>query len=59
MVETERYQEARLWRTADTLDDWPTASASLPPRWPDTVEQFNRMVADGADTDPGRGDEGS
>lgn len=57
MVETERYREAGLWRTADTLDGLADSIGVPAAALADTVERFNRMVADGADTDFGRGDE--
>ncbi len=57
MVETERYREAGLWRTADTLDGLAGSIGVPAASLADTVERFNRMVADGADTDFGRGDE--
>ena len=57
MLETERYRAAGLWRTADTLaglaENIGVSAAALT----DTVERFNQMVANGADTDFGRGDE--
>lgn len=57
LVETERYRDAGLWRTAETLEDL-AASIGVPPEaLIETVERFNRMVAEGADTDFGRGNE--
>jgi 3-oxosteroid 1-dehydrogenase len=57
MVETDRYRDAGLWRTADTLDGLAAMIGVPPAALRDTVDRFNRMVADGADTDFGRGDE--
>jgi 3-oxosteroid 1-dehydrogenase len=57
MVETERYREAGLWRTADTLDDLAAAIGVPPANLTATVARFNEMAADGLDRDFGRGDE--
>ncbi len=57
LVETGQYRAAGLWRTADTLDGL-AASIGVPAAaLTETVERFNRMVAAGADTEFGRGDE--
>ena len=57
LVDTEQYRAAGLWRTADTLDGLAAAIGVPPAALTRTVDRFNRMVADGADTDFGRGDE--
>ena len=57
MVETAHYRAAGLWRTADTLDGLAEIIGVPAAALTDTVERFNRMVVDGADTDFGRGDE--
>lgn len=57
MVRTERYTAAGLWRTSDTLDGLAQSIGVPAAALADTVERFNRMVAQGADTDFGRGDE--
>jgi 3-oxosteroid 1-dehydrogenase len=57
MVETERYREASLWHTADTLDGLAAAIGVPPSHLAATVTRFNEMVTDGVDRDFGRGDE--
>ena len=57
IVETERYRAGGLWRTADTLDELARSIGVPAAALADTVTHFNRMVADGVDTDFGRGDE--
>jgi 3-oxosteroid 1-dehydrogenase len=57
MVETERYREAGLWRTAATLAELAQAIGVPPDALERTVARYNDMVATGADTDFGRGDE--
>jgi 3-oxosteroid 1-dehydrogenase len=57
MVETARYREAGLWRTADTLEELATIIGVPPAGLAATVERFNAQVAAGVDDDYGRGDE--
>jgi predicted oxidoreductase len=57
MVETERYRAAGLWRTADTLEELAEAIGVPADELEATVSRFNTLVAAGADTDFGRGDE--
>ena len=57
LVETERYREARLWHTADTLEDLAVAIGVPSDNLVATVRRFNELVAAGADEDFGRGDE--
>jgi predicted oxidoreductase len=57
MVETERYRDAGLWRTATTLAELAESIGVAADALERTVARFNQMVADGADTDFGRGDE--
>jgi 3-oxosteroid 1-dehydrogenase len=57
MVETARYREAGLWRTADTLEELATMIGVPPAGLVATVERFNTQVAAGVDDDFGRGDE--
>jgi 3-oxosteroid 1-dehydrogenase len=57
MVETARYRDARLWRTADTLEELATMIGVATAALVATVERFNTQVAAGADDDFGRGDE--
>jgi len=57
LVETERYREARLWHTADTLEDLAVAIGVPSANLVATVRRFNELVAAGADEDFGRGDE--
>jgi succinate dehydrogenase/fumarate reductase flavoprotein subunit len=57
LMETERYVEAGLWRTADTLEEL-AASIGVPPaNLVATVTRFNEFVEAGVDEDFGRGDE--
>jgi succinate dehydrogenase/fumarate reductase flavoprotein subunit len=57
MVEPERYVEAGLWRTADTIEEL-AAQIEVPARnLADTVTRFNEFVRRGVDDDFGRGDE--
>lgn len=57
MAEPQRYRAAGLWRSADTLDGLAELIGVPAAALAETVERYNRMVADGADTDFGRGDE--
>lgn len=57
LVEADRYRAAGLWRTADTLEGLAAAIGVPPAALTETVDRFNRMVAAGADTDFGRGEE--
>lgn len=57
LVDTEKYVAAGLWHTADTLEELAAAIGVSAPGLVATVERFNAMVAAGADTDFGRGDE--
>lgn len=57
LIETERYREAGLWHTADTLRDLAAAIGVPPANLVATVTRFNELVADGVDRDFGRGGE--
>ena len=57
MVEPERYAEAGLWHTAETLDELAAKIGVPPANLAQTVARFNEFVADGVDADFGRGDE--
>ncbi|MGW5386201.1 FAD-binding protein [Nocardia sp. NPDC003963] len=57
MVETEKYVAAGLWHTADTLAELAAIIGVPAANLVETVERYNAMVAAGADTDFGRGDE--
>jgi 3-oxosteroid 1-dehydrogenase len=57
IIETERYREAGLWHTADTLDDLAAVIGIPPANLIATVSRFNELVAAGSDRDFGRGDE--
>lgn len=57
MVDTARYRDADLWRTADTLDELAVLIGVPAAALTATVTRYNAMVADGRDTDFGRGDE--
>ncbi|NNH74525.1 FAD-binding protein [Nocardia uniformis] len=57
MVETEKYIEARLWHTADTLEEL-AAKLDIPgDSLAATVIRFNELADKGVDEDLGRGDE--
>ncbi len=57
MVEPERYVEAGLWRTADTLEELAGLIGVPPQNLVDTVARFNEFAERGVDEDFGRGDE--
>lgn len=57
LVEPERYRDAGLWHTADTLEGLAAAIGVPPTTLVDTVSRFNELAADGRDPDFGRGDE--
>jgi 3-oxosteroid 1-dehydrogenase len=57
MVESERYVEAGLWHTADTLPELATRIGVDADNLVSTVKRFNEFVAAGVDEDFGRGDE--
>ncbi|MBI3223833.1 MAG: FAD-binding protein [Mycolicibacterium cosmeticum] len=57
LVESQRYRDAGLWHTADTLDELAAAIGLPPDVLAATVARFNALVADGSDPDFGRGDE--
>ena len=57
MAATERYREAGLWRTADTLEELAALIGVSAPGLAETVARHNGMAADGTDPDFGRGEE--
>ena len=57
MVEPERYVEAGLWHTADTLPGLAATIGVDADNLVSTVKRFNEFVAAGIDEDFGRGDE--
>ena len=57
MVEAERYVEAGLWHTADTLPELASKIGVNAENLVSTVKRFNEFVAAGTDGDFGRGDE--
>ncbi|BDX31028.1 3-ketosteroid-delta-1-dehydrogenase [Mycobacterium antarcticum] len=57
LVATERYRDAGLWHTADTLEDLAVIIGVPPAELQATVARFNELVAEGVDRDFGRGDE--
>ncbi|CRK50649.1 3-ketosteroid-delta-1-dehydrogenase [Rhodococcus sp. RD6.2] len=57
MVETEKYVEAGLWHTADTLEELAEKIGVPAENLVATVERFNSFVGTGVDPDFGRGDE--
>jgi 3-oxosteroid 1-dehydrogenase len=57
MVEPERYVEAGLWHTADTLAELAAKIGVDAENLVSTVKRFNEFVAAGTDEDFGRGDE--
>jgi 3-oxosteroid 1-dehydrogenase len=57
MVEAERYVEAGLWQTADTLPELASKIGVNDENLVSTVKRFNEFVAAGTDEDFGRGDE--
>ena len=57
MVASERYVEAGLWHTADTLPELAAKIGVDAENLVSTVKRFNEFVAAGTDEDFGRGDE--
>ncbi|CAM5644942.1 3-oxosteroid 1-dehydrogenase [Streptomyces pilosus] len=57
MSDPQRYVEAGLWHTADTLEELAGRIGVPAENLVATVARYNKMVADGVDTDFGRGDE--
>ncbi|MBN9636161.1 MAG: FAD-binding protein, partial [Actinobacteria bacterium] len=57
MVETEKYVDAGLWHTADTLEELAAKIGVPAGRLAATVKQFNEYADAGSDPDFGRGDE--
>ena len=57
MVEPERYVEAGLWHTADTLPELAAGIGVDADNLVSTVKRFNEFVAAGVDEDFGRGEE--
>lgn len=57
MVEPEKYVEAGLWHTADTLEELAEQLGMPAQNLVDTVARFNGFVERGVDEDFGRGDE--
>lgn len=56
-VETEKYVEAGLWKTADTLEELAELIGVPADALVKSVDRFNGFVKDGVDPDFGRGDE--
>ncbi|MBJ7338378.1 FAD-binding protein [Mycolicibacterium sp.] len=57
LVQTERYRDAGLWHSADTLEDLATIIGVPPAHLVASVTRFNEFASEGADRDFGRGDE--
>ncbi|MEN4450336.1 FAD-binding protein [Mycobacterium sp. SM3041] len=57
MVETEKYVDAGLWHTADTLEELAVKIGVPAEQLAATVKQFNEYADAGSDPDFGRGDE--
>ncbi|OBK16669.1 FAD-binding protein [Mycobacterium asiaticum] len=57
IVETQKYVDAGLWHTADTLPELAAKIGVSGDRLVATVTRFNRFAAAGVDEDFGRGDE--
>jgi hypothetical protein len=57
MVEPERYVDAGLWHTADTLPELATKIGVNVDNLVSTVKRFNEFVTAGSDEDFGRGEE--
>jgi hypothetical protein len=57
MADPQRYVEAGLWHTADTLEELAVKIGVPPQNLAATVTRFNEFVARGVDDDFGRGDE--
>src|SRR3954468_5803276 len=54
MVEADRYVEAGLWHTADTIPELAAAIGVDPENLASTVKRFNEFAATGVDEDFGR-----
>ena len=57
MVEPEKFVEAGLWHSADTLEELAKKIGVPPEALVATVARYNEFAAAGVDTDHGRGDE--
>jgi len=57
MVETEKFRDAGLWRTGETLEELARGIGVPEEALVATVRRFNELVASGRDEDFGRGDE--
>jgi 3-oxosteroid 1-dehydrogenase len=57
LVDSQLFRDAGLWHTADTVEDLARVIGVPPPNLVATVTRFNELVAGGADSDFGRGDE--
>jgi 3-oxosteroid 1-dehydrogenase len=57
MVDTASYQSAGLWRSAATLEELAEIIGMPATNLVETVKRYNSLVATGADSDFGRGDE--
>lgn len=57
MVEPEKYYEAGLWKTADTIAELAEQIGVPADALVATVERFNKLAANGVDEDFGRGNE--
>jgi succinate dehydrogenase/fumarate reductase flavoprotein subunit len=57
MVDSERYLDAGLWHTADTLPELAAKIGVHADNLVETVKRYNEFVAAGVDDDFGRGDE--
>ncbi|WP_428844596.1 FAD-binding protein [Mycolicibacterium hodleri] len=57
MVAAERYRDAGLWRSADTLAELAAIIGVPPAHLVATVTRFNELATGGVDRDFGRGDE--
>ena len=57
MDETQRYRDAGLWRSADTLAELAESIGVPAADLADTIARYNDMAAAGVDADFGRGDE--
>jgi 3-oxosteroid 1-dehydrogenase len=57
LVDSQLFRDAGLWHTADTVEDLARVIGVPPANLVATVTRFNELVAGGADSDFGRGDE--